>query len=63
MKDKIGFNAGFAILAFPIGLALYKDTNFNSWTFRKPALDIFYLIIFVAMIYFMLKKQNKKPGK
>lgn len=63
MKDKIGFNVVFAILAFPIGLALFKDTNFNSWTFRKPALDIFYLILFCAMIFFMFKKQDKKADK
>lgn len=61
MKDKIGFNLIFAILAFPIGLALFKDINFNTWTFRKPALDIFYLVVFVALLYFMLKKQNKEP--
>lgn len=63
MKDKIGFNVVFAILAFPIGLALYKDTNFDTFTFRKPVLDIFYLIVFCLMIIFMLKKQNKKTDK
>jgi hypothetical protein len=63
MKNKIGFNVGFAILALPIGLALYKDTNFNDWTFRKPPLDIFYLIIFAALMIFVLKKQNKETNK
>jgi hypothetical protein len=63
MKDKIGFNVIFAILAFPIGLALFKDTDFHSWTFRKPALDIWYLIVFIALLFFMLKKQNKEPQK
>lgn len=63
MKDKIGFNLAFAILAFPIGLALLKDTSFNPLTFKKPVLDIFYLIIFCALIFFMLKKQDKKTVK
>ena len=63
MKDKIGFNTIFAILAFPIGLALLKDTNFESLTFKKPALDIFYLITFIALIFFMLKKQKKETEK
>jgi len=60
MKDKIGFNIIFAILAFPIGLALLKDTNFDSFTFKKPALDIFYLITFSALLFFMLKKKIGK---
>ncbi|MBN8572437.1 MAG: hypothetical protein J0M05_00860 [Candidatus Kapabacteria bacterium] len=60
MKDKIGFNLVFAILAFPIGLALFKDINFETFTFKKPALDTLYLITFCAMIFLMLKKKEKK---
>jgi hypothetical protein len=63
MKDKIGFNLIFAILAFPIGLALLKDTNFDSFTFKKPVLDLFYLITLIALIYFMLKKPKDKKDK
>ncbi len=62
MKEKIGFNFTFAILAFPIGLALLKDTNFENLTFKKPVLDSFYLIIFCGLIFFMLKKQDKKTS-
>ena len=60
MKDKIGFNLVFAILAFPIGLALFKDINFETFTFKKPALDTLYLITFCGMIFLMLKKKEKK---
>lgn len=63
MKEKIGFNIIFAILAFPIGLALLNDTNFESLALKKPALDIFYLITFIALIFFMLKKQKKETEK
>ncbi len=63
MKHKIGFNIIFAILAFPIGLALIKDTNFDTFTFKKTALDIFYLIIFCALIFFTFKKQDKIADK
>jgi hypothetical protein len=59
MKNKIGFNLVFAVIAFPIGLAIYKDTDFSSWTFRKPVLDSFYLVVFILLIFFMLKKKNK----
>lgn len=60
MKDKLGFNLIFAIIAFPIGLALLKDTDFDSWTFKKPALDILYLIVFIALIFLIFKKKKEK---
>jgi len=59
MKDKIGFNIIFAIIAFPIGLALLKDTDFKEFTFRKPALDTFYLIVFIVCIILTFKKKIK----
>ena len=63
MKDKIGFNIIFAIIAFPIGLALFKDTDFDAFTFRKPALDSFYLIVFIACIILTFKKGKKETEK
>lgn len=63
MKGKIGFNLTFAILAFPIGLALYKDTDFENWTFRKPALDTVFLLTFIALLFFMFKKKEKETEK
>ncbi len=60
MKNKIGFNLVFAIIAFPIGLALYRDFDFTNFTFKKPPLDILYLITFIVSIFFMLKKRIKK---
>jgi hypothetical protein len=62
MKDKIGFNLIFAIIAFPIGLALFKDIDFSNFTFKKPALDIIYLVTFFILIYLMLKKKKKETG-
>ncbi len=63
MKDKIGFNLIFAILAFPIGLALLQEFDFQTFTFRKTALGIIYLITFIVSIYFMLKKNKQQPEK
>ena len=60
MKDKIGFNIIFVILAFPIGLALFKDTDFNTFSFRKPALDTLYLIAFIVLIILTFKKKANK---
>ena len=59
MKNKIGFNFVFALLAFPIGLALFREFDFESFTFRKPALGFIYLITFIATIVLMLKKKKK----
>jgi hypothetical protein len=59
MKNKIGFNLVFALLAFPIGLALYREFDFQTFTFRKTALGIVYLITFMATIFLMLKKNKK----
>ncbi len=63
MKNKLGFNLVFAIIAFPIGLALLRDINFESFTFKKPAIDIFYLIVFFALLFFMLKKKKNETDK
>lgn len=60
MKAKIGFNLIFAIIAFPIGLALLRDTDFESLTFRKPALDILYLLVFITLLFLMFRKKKEK---
>ncbi|MBP4140391.1 hypothetical protein MW871_07820 [Flavobacterium sp. I-SCBP12n] len=60
MKNKINFNIVFAIIAFPIGLALYKHTDFATFTFKKPALDWLFLITFIICIFLTFKKKNKK---
>ena len=63
MKDKIGFNIIFAIIAFPIGLALSKDIDFNTFTFRKPALDTLYLVVFIMCIILAFNKKKKPSEK
>lgn len=61
MKNKIGFNLIFALLAFPIGLALLREFDFQSFTFRKPALGFLYLFTFIACIFLTFKKKSKLP--
>jgi len=60
MKNRIGFNLIFAFLAFPIGLALFREFDFQSLTFEKPALGVVYLITFIVCIFLMFKKSNKQ---
>lgn len=58
MKNKIGFNLIFAILAFPIGLALVKEFDFETYTFHKTALGIIYLITFIFCVFLTFKKKQ-----
>lgn len=58
MKNKIGFNLGFALLAFPIGLALSNEFDFKTFTFRKTVLGIIYLVTFIVCIYLTFKKKK-----
>lgn len=38
MKNKIGFNLGFALMAFTLGLTLLREFDFQNYVFRKQAL-------------------------
>ncbi|TDS11008.1 hypothetical protein [Sphingobacterium paludis] len=58
MKNKFGFNLLFACIAFPIGLALLREFDFQNFAFRKTGLGILYLITFIVSIYLMLKKNK-----
>lgn len=60
MKKKIGFNIFFAMLAFPIGLALLREFDFENFTFKKKALGFLYLVTFIFAIYMMLKKKDNQ---
>lgn len=59
MKNKIGFNIYFALIAFTLGLALLREFDFSSFTFRKTALGFLYLAVFIVAIYLTFKKSKK----
>ncbi|TDS06756.1 hypothetical protein B0I21_1151 [Sphingobacterium paludis] len=59
MKNKIGFNLIFALIALPIGLALLREFDFQSLTFCKTALGVLYLLTFIISVFLMLKKNKK----
>ncbi len=61
MKSKIGFNVVFAMLASPIGLALSNEFDFETFTFKKTALGILYLVTFIACIFLTFKKKQQAP--
>lgn len=59
MKDKIGFNIFFALMAFTLGLALLKEFDFQNYVFRKQALGFLYLTIFIISLFLTFKKKKK----
>ena len=59
MKNKIGFNFVFAILAFPLALALLREFDFETFTFRKTALGILYLVTLIMCIFLAFRKRSK----
>lgn len=59
MKNKIGFNIGFASIAFVLGLALLREFDFQTFTFKKKALGFLYLSVFIVATYLTSKKKGK----
>ena len=60
MDKKKGVNFIFIIISFILGMRLFKDFDFETASFKKPALDIIFLITFIVSIYFIIK-DYKKP--
>lgn len=63
METKKGINLFFALIAFTLGLTLFKHFDFENFKFEDPALDILYLIVFVISIYLIIKDYIKRPEK
>lgn len=59
MKNKIGFNIGFALIAFILGLALLREFDFQNFSFRKQFLGSLYLIVFIISIFLTFKKKKE----
>lgn len=58
MKNKLGFNIIFAMLAFPIGLALVNEFDFDAFSFKKTALGIIYLVTFIICVFLTFRKSK-----
>jgi hypothetical protein len=59
MKDKMGFNIIFAMMAFILGSALIKEFDFQNFVFRKQALGFLYLIVFIIAVVLTFKKKKE----
>ncbi len=63
MKNKIGFNIGFASIAFILGMALLREFDFKNFVFRKQFLGFLYLIVFIVSVFLTFKKTKKETEK
>ncbi len=59
MKIKIVPNFFTVVIAIILGAAIYKQFDFQTLTFEKPALAIIYIIAFIMSIGFMMKKSKE----
>ena len=49
-----------SIVAIILGVTLYKQFNFDTLTFEKPALAIVYFIVFIISVYLLIKGRKDK---
>jgi hypothetical protein len=63
MKNKIGFNLVFAMIAFVLGLGLLREFDFENFVFRKKVLGFLYLIVFIISVFLTFKKKKETDGK
>ena len=61
VKKKKGLNFFFVIIAAILGSALWKQFDFEAFSFDKPALAALYAIVFVASIYFLIRDYRSRP--
>ena len=45
----------FNIIAIIVGVALYKQFDFETLKFQKTGLAIVYMVVFIASIYIIIK--------
>jgi len=59
MKKEKGLNVVFLIVAVILGSALWKQFDFDTFTFAKPALAALYAIVFVTSLYLVVRDYIK----
>ncbi len=63
MENKKGINFAFLMIAFVLGLTLFKHFDFKTFKFKEPALDILFLVTFIVSIYIIIKDYKKGTEK
>lgn len=58
-----GVNFFFLMIAFILGITLFRQFNFETMSFKDPALGVIYLVTFVFSIFILIKDFIKRPKK
>jgi hypothetical protein len=58
-----GLSIVFLIIAIIVGSALYKQFDFQTMKFAKPALSVVYLITFVASVVVLVRGLTRRSEK
>lgn len=59
MENKKSLSFPLMVVVIILGVTLYKQFDFESLKFEKPALAVLYIIVFLAALYFLIKKPKK----
>ena len=59
MPQKIKPNFFSLVILIILGGALYKQFDFQKFSFEKPTLAIVYIIAIIISIFMMIQKSNK----
>lgn len=51
------------IVAIIVGIALYKQFDFKTMQFEKPALAAVYAVVFIFSVYIIIKDFRKKRSE
>jgi predicted ferric reductase len=60
MENKKGINFFFIIIAIVTASKLIKHFDFQNFKFNHLAIDIIYLIAFLASVFFLIKDLVKR---
>jgi hypothetical protein len=60
MQDKKGFPFILGIIAIIIGVALFKQIDFQNFKVEKPGLSLVYLLSFIFCMVAIIRNAKKK---
>jgi multisubunit Na+/H+ antiporter MnhG subunit len=60
MEKKKSISFTLSIVAIIVGVALYKQFDFKTLKFEKPALALVYGITFAVSVYVLIRGSQKK---
>ncbi|MCE6991232.1 hypothetical protein [Dyadobacter sp. CY323] len=59
-NEQKGLPVVFTMLAVVVGVALYKEFDFETFRFKKVGLGIVYLVTFVGMVIAIVRSMRSK---